>query len=140
VSKGKLPRRKKPVTIDGADFVISPLSVDELIEYGEMEKTFQEKKPDITALTVEQRLELKGRTAFAVACGLNGADQLLGITKEDIFADMDDILLMKLYREIFVFTGIPVPTEEEVQKIVAAAVAKRKAGEAGSEGETQASS
>ncbi len=141
MSKGKLPRRKKPVTIDGADYIISPLSVDELIKYGEMEEKLKNQEFDISNLTPEQRSDLKGRTAFAVASGLNGATPSLGLTQEDLWADMDDVLLAKLYREIFTFTGMVVPSEEEVQRLVDAARAKRESGEAPVvEGESQASS
>jgi hypothetical protein len=37
-------------------------------------------------------------------------------TPEALYEQIDDVLASKLYREVMIFTGIPVPTEEEIAK------------------------
>lgn len=132
----KLPRRKKAVTVDGADYVISALSYKELTTYGEMEEAFNKNKGTTAEFSLAQYAELKGMTLFAICSSLNGADPKLGLTPEEANTDIDDILAGRLWREIMTFNGIAVPSEEEVKKQIEE---RRRSGKPPA-GETQASS
>jgi hypothetical protein len=114
----KITRRKKEIEFDGAKFTISPLTYDQVTEHGEMIRQYLESKPDATKLTPEQHKVLQGITFFGICCGLNNAD-LDGdgaVTPADLAAQMDDVLAGKLWRAIFEFTGMEVPSEEEVKR------------------------
>lgn len=128
----KIPRRRKLFSIDGAEFIVAPLSHDELIKYGEMEEEFNKLKPDLAKLTPEQHELARKMTRYAICCGLNGVNpDAEPVTSEDIGAQMDDVLSLALWREIFKFTGITLPTDSEIKQRIATGRP---------EGETQASS
>ena len=139
-----IARRTKSVTHDGATFVISALSFDELEAYGIMQKDLGE------AIEAKKDIREKARTNtfFVLCCGLNNAvkeiqeaQELLQFGKIDqpAFEDkirpfavttkilrsvIDDLLASNLWRDILIFTGLKLPTEEEIAKMAEESAAK----------------
>ncbi len=131
----KVARRKKTITMDVAEFVISPLTYSEVEEHTvrSLDHNQKTKEPGLDRKLLFE--ELKRLALWTVACGLNNAnDEItdarfqvaqgwmspadyaakikpLEITVDSLFQNMDDILAGKLIREIFEFAGIKL-TEE----------------------------
>ena len=125
---GKLARRKKECNFDGAEFVISPMTYNQIEEYGEMQKQFREKHKDFIALdandllTEEQQEKyqpaIKASRAiahFVLCAGLNNADEKLQLTPQEVVAEMDDGLAGNLIREILLFSGVRLPKQPTLQ-------------------------
>ena len=76
-----IPRRKKLFTMDGAEFLIAPLTYDELDEYGERLKTTREKVLDLNLpaeaepeqIPKHLRDEMRANAFYLVCCGMNNA-------------------------------------------------------------------
>lgn len=132
----KIARRKKTVELDGAAFIITPLTYKEMTEYGELSAEWEKQSGnvDLNKLSQSQREMLQRNTFYVIRCGLNGALQpgAEQITDDDIRAEMDDMTAGKLFRAIIEFTGLKLPSEEEIRR-------KMEAG-APAEGETKADS
>jgi hypothetical protein len=125
---GKLARRKKDCTFDGADFVISPMTYSQIEEYGLMQKEFREKHKDFIALdpnallTEEEQEKYQPAVQasraiahFVLCAGLNNANEALQLTPQDVVAEMDDGLAGKLIREILLFSGVRIPKQPQLQ-------------------------
>ncbi len=133
-----IPRRKKPFTFDGAEVILSPMTYNELDEYGVRRKETGEK---IEALKLpagalfsdypeELRKEMRNNALFVVRCGMNNAGIDPPVTEESLQAEMDDILAGLIAAEVFRLNGFKVPTPEEADRLA----------KASTKGESQASS
>lgn len=111
---GKIARRKKEVTVDGATETISPLTELQMEEYAAMSDAYGQKWKEKTddKLSKEQLAELSKMTRYVICCGLTGAGK--EITEDELKAELDDVFAARLFREILEFTGVKVPTPEEV--------------------------
>ena len=122
---GKLARRKKTVVVDGASFLISPLTFDQIEQYTQRATEFHEKHKngnngdaasEVARFSPEDQRELRDNTFFVICAGMNNADETLGLQSSDLSADMDDITAAWLFGEIMEFTGIHVPKLEEIKR------------------------
>lgn len=110
-----IARRKKEVSIDGADFVISPLTYRQNEDYVTMVRDYNKKNEGLDKdkpLSEEQLQELRRITFHVLRSGLSE----LQVEDKDLELEMDDVLAAKLFREILEFTGMHVPTPEEIEK------------------------
>lgn len=138
-----IARRKKVIKILDketnaieAEFTISPLTFSEMETYADMQRQFSE---DIESKkfkddSKEAITRSRANVFFVICCGLNNAGMEPAVTAEQLPKEIDDVLATKLWRAILEFTGITLPTEEQIKEIM-----KRKA-ESKPEGEAQASS
>lgn len=110
-----LPRRKKPFTMDGAEFILSPLTYDQLEEYLERAKATAEKleqlklKPE-DKIPEELANERTANAFFVIRCGLSTPDTL---SDEVIRAEIDDTLGARLVREILTLNGYTFTDQKE---------------------------
>jgi len=118
----KVARRTKKIVIqldrsdDAIDFLIAPLTYDQREEQITRALEFREKFPDYPEKTSKDAVSLALANAhFIVCCGLNNADDKLGLTEADVRAQMDDALCSRLIQEIYKLTGLTIPSEEKVQ-------------------------
>jgi|SRR5271157_6019405 len=125
-----LPRRKKTFTMDGAEFVISPLTYDEMEAYGEKLKAFNEnlaslknnskpqtiKLDDEVPIPVEVRKEMRENAFYVICCGLNNAGAEPLVTSEMLTKEIDDKLAGELVMEILKFNGLEMPSLEEMKR------------------------
>jgi len=119
----KVARRKKSVEVDGASFVISPLTYSQIEEHALRSKAWND-----TPSEKRDRKVLRDLALWVVCCGLNNASEggpgaPDALSEADLANEMDDILAGRLIREIFDFSGVKTtePSEEEAKKVEAAA-------------------
>src|SRR5579872_2297457 len=100
-----------PVSIDGAEFIISPLTFSEMETYADMQRQFAE---DIAAKKFDENgkeslSRSRSNVFFVICCGLNNAGMEPVVTAEQLPKEIDDVLATKLWRSILEFTGITLP-------------------------------
>ena len=102
------------MTVDGADFLISPLTFYQREEHLERARKLVRDFPEYeTKPTVESVNAQRDLAFYVILCGLNNADESLQLTADDIKSEIDDVLGGRLVREIFEFTGIKLAPEDE---------------------------
>jgi hypothetical protein len=139
----RIARRKKTFEMDGAKYIISPLTYDEVEAYGLATEQFAQKRIAAGSgrgnFTTEEMKQLRDITLTCIAQSLNSANDTitdardairarnmtleeyaekiepLELTVSDLTAEMDDIMAAKLFREVVGMTGLRVPTDAEVE-------------------------
>jgi hypothetical protein len=125
IAMTKLARRRKTFELDGAQFVIAPLTYGQLEEYAAKSKEINEKFKDKKAEEYQQEdwLVYRSMRFWVICAALNNAtpDGPL-ITEDDIKNEMENGILQPLWEEIIRFSGLEVP------KVTMAAAGESQAG------------
>jgi len=107
----KLARRRKTFELDGAQFLISPLTYGQLEEYATKSKEINDrlKDKDAKEYAATDWQEYRSLRFWVICAALNNADPEAGVTEEDVRTQMENGILQPLWEEIIRFSGLVVP-------------------------------